>query len=78
MSKIQEAIQHTEAYLKLSQDPAMVAVLAQLKQALDGKPQPLCSIGRIVTSNYVPAPVAELEDWVDLVLEAWKEIKARK
>lgn len=77
MSKIQQAIQLTETYVQRSQDPAMVAILEQLKQALDGKPQPLCSIGRIVTANFVPAPVAELEDWAELVLEAWQEIKAR-
>lgn len=77
MSAIPKAIAATEQLLARSADPGMQAILAQLRQAGDGRPMPHCSIGRILSRNYEPAPTDEIESWIDMVTQAWKEIRQR-
>lgn len=70
-----KAISLTQSLLQRSNDPAMVDILKQLQGSLQGNNN--TTIGRIIAYNYTPAPTQEIQDWADLVLSAWQEIKAR-
>jgi hypothetical protein len=74
MDQIQQALEATEALLRVAKDPAIQDVYLALTNMRDGK-EPGPNIGRIVTANYVPAPTAEIEAWADLVLNVWHESK---
>lgn len=70
--KLEQAIQATAKFLAMSEDPAMKEIHTQLLLLKNGHKANI-SIGRIIAYNYTPAPNLELQEWADLVLQAWSE-----
>lgn len=76
MDQLKQAIEATENLLRQSKDPAVQDVYLALTNMRDGK-EPGPNIGRIVATNFVPAPTPELESWADLVLDVWHKSKGQ-